>query len=323
MKENGVAKTTRRTAEEVLAFLEAQRLAPTPQNYAMGFHHVTGSNASVRKAVTAITDGGVRMTQDEADAIMRANGLGVTAAQDDGRDLVRMQMLRLADIASSQSAANTRFGRELSDGMDRLGTDGRGLTDIVTSMIQRTETAERELEATAAEVDKLRQDLEAARTDANVDSLTGLPNRRAVDALLAGIERKGASRAIAFVDVDKFKNVNDTWGHAVGDRVLKGVAAVLAETCADRAVVARWGGEEFVVVLDGGTAEMAAEIVDEARETLIAKRFRVRDTDQPLGVISFSAGVCAGTDATTQLTARADALLYKAKQEGRNRVITE
>ena len=320
-----MAKITRRTADEVLSFLDAQRLDPTPQNYTLGYHHIAGTNKAIGKAVAAITDDGIRISQDQVDEIMLSNGLGDVSAAvpaDDGRDQVRMQMLRLSDLANSQSAATTRFGRDLTEGMGRIGDTAGDVTAVVATMIQRTEAAERELAATAAEVGRLRQDLEAARTDANVDALTGLPNRRSVDALLAKIEKAGRPRAIAFIDVDRFKNVNDTYGHAVGDRVLKGVAEVLSQTCGRDAVVARWGGEEFVVVMDKGTASEAARIVDQAREVLTAKRFKLRETDQPLGVVSFSAGVCDGTGPTTELTGKADALLYQAKQEGRNRVLT-
>lgn len=321
-----MAKTTRRTADEVLAFLDAQRLEPNPRNYALGFHRVTGSNAAVCKAVMRITDDGIRITQEEADEIMDTfggpDGAGGPVAAEDHRDDVRMQMLRLSDIASNQSAAASRFGRDLTDGMERMGCADADMTQIVGSMIQRTEAAERELAATVAEVGRLRQDLEAARADANIDALTGLPNRRAVDTLLDGIEKAGRGRALAFVDVDRFKRINDTYGHAVGDRVLKGVASVLSDTFGKTATVARWGGEEFVVVMDGGNAGELARIVDDARQTLEAKRFKVRETDQPLGVVTFSAGVSDGTGPTASLAGRADTLLYKAKDQGRNRVLT-
>ena len=321
-----MAKTTRRIADEVLAFLDAQRLDATPQNYALGYHKVAGTNGAVQKAVTAITGDGIRITQAEADEIMTAYAGGAASAPpvDDGRDAVRMQMLRLSDIASGQSAATSRFGRDLSDEMEQLSGAGAGdaLSGIVGAMIQRTEAAERELAATVAEVGKLRQDLEAARTDANVDALTGLPNRRSVDALLAKIEKAGRTRAVSIVDVDRFKRINDTYGHAVGDRVLKGVAEVLSATCAKKAVVARWGGEEFVVVMDGGGAAALATIVEEARAALEAKSFKVRETDQPLGKVTFSAGVCAGDGPTDALAATADRLLYQAKDQGRNRVLT-
>jgi len=317
----------RKTADEVLAFLDKQRLNATPQNYALGFLYVTGANSALTKAVAEITDGGVRMTQEEAERVMLGCGETSTpvvdAKPDHDADAARMQLLRLVDIASSQSAATSRFGRDLSDGMSQMGENAAGMTAIVAAMIERTATAERELASVMAETDRLRQDLEAARSDANKDALTGLANRRAIDAHLDKLERGGKARTIAFCDVDRFKRVNDTYGHGVGDRVLKMVSGILAEVCGKKAVVGRWGGEEFVVVFEGARLDEAAAIVDEARQTLTSRKFKLRDTDEPLGMISFSAGVATGTGPTTEITGRADALLYRAKDEGRNKVKTE
>lgn len=321
-----VQKTIRKAADDVLAFLDRQRLAATPANYALGFQYITGTNTALCRSITEVTDGGVRMTQDEADEIMMRCGLTPAGQTDEPRtdaaETARMQLLRLADITSSQSAATTRFGRDLSDGMERMGSSGADLAGIVSAMIQRTEAAERELSQLNSETDRLRRDLEAARNDANKDALTALPNRRAVDALLGRLEKEGKRRTLAFCDVDRFKRINDTYGHHVGDRVLKMVASVLAETCAKHGTVARWGGEEFVVVFENHGVRDAAAIIDAARETLGARNFKVRDTDEPLGRVTFSAGVAEGDGITGEIAGRADKLLYAAKDQGRDRVVT-
>lgn len=320
-----MAKTTNRIAADVLAFLDNQRLDPNPHNYTLAYHFIVGVNASVTKAVINATDGGIRMTQDQADAIMAGNGLSAggsaSAPSDGGADAVRHHMLKLADITKSQTMATSQFGQDLTEGMNRMNGAAGDMAAIVSSMIERTAAAERQMAESAAEADQLRQDLDAARTDANVDALTKLPNRRSIDALLSKMEKAGKSRTIAFCDVDKFKRVNDTYGHAVGDRVLQAVAQILRDACQDHGTVARWGGEEFVVVFENHAPREAAAIVDAARHTLTQKRFKLRDTDEPLGVVSFSAGVTTGTGSTADITAAADALLYQAKEEGRNRII--
>lgn len=319
-----MARTKNRIATEVLAFLDRQRLDPTPQNYTLGYHYVAGVNAAVSKAVNEATDGGIRLTQEEADDISSRHGfsMGGGAMLNDGADAIRHQMLKLADITSNQSAATSRFGRDLSDGMSRMGDAASDMMAVVAAMIERTAAAELELAQSAAEAEQLRQDLDAARTDANMDALTQLPNRRSIDAALAKLERAGKPRTMAFCDVDRFKAVNDTYGHAVGDRVLQAVSNILRETCSGKATVARWGGEEFVVVFEGDVVEKAADVIEIARKTLTEKKFKLRETDEPLGVISFSAGIASGGGATSEIAARADALLYKAKEEGRNRILT-
>jgi diguanylate cyclase len=137
------------------------------------------------------------------------------------------------------------------------------------------------------------------------------------------MEKAGENRVIAFCDIDKFKRINDTYGHAVGDRVLQSVAEILKEECEEYGMVARWGGEEFVIVFRNKTISEAEKIVDQARLKLNRKTFRVRQTDEPMGVVSFSAGIAQGRGKTEDITAQADALLYRAKEQGRNRILTQ
>ena len=326
-----MVKANRKTADNALAFLETQRLEPTPLHYSLAFMYTTGADKMLTKAVDDITDGGVRLTAGEAEGVMRGYGYtapGVAANDDvatesDVEAGLRHQLLKIAEINETSSNATSRFGKDLAENISAMAASPENLVALVSKMIERTTAAELELAKTAEQTAQLRQDLEAARNDASIDMLTGLINRRSIDGVLAKLAADNTSRAIAFVDVDKFKSVNDRFGHAVGDRVLKGVSEILRNVCGDHGTVARWGGEEFVVVFENPKSlEYAADIVDKARIALTAKNFKLREDDQPLGTISFSAGVVIGTTETNDsLTQRADELLYRAKEEGRNRII--
>ena len=157
--------------------------------------------------------------------------------------------------------------------------------------------------------------------EARVDALTGLLNRRGFDehALveLAHARRDGLSIAIASLDIDHFKHVNDEWGHDVGDQVLARLGALLAAHSRDIDVVARVGGEEFVVLLPGCTAAAAAALTDRVRSALAA------DDDTGLPKVGMSAGVTAATAPTevAPLLRRADSALYEAKRAGRDRTV--
>ena len=185
-------------------------------------------------------------------------------------------------------------------------------------MIERTKAAERQLTAARDEAQALRVQLAEAGEEARRDTLTSLPNRRAFEERLADLEREGVPVSIAICDIDHFKRVNDTYGHGVGDRVLRLVADILDQHCGEH-MVARLGGEEFVVLFEGLAPPKRARHLDAARAYLATKQFKVRETDEPLGKISFSAGIASGTDAL----GRADALLYEAKNGGRNQVRCE
>lgn len=325
-RRGGALSQVQALAEDVLAFLRQQRLAPTPQNFTLAYLARSGSNAEVARAVDAITEGGVRMSQDEADAIF-ATYLGaapaVPEAADDGRAAVRHQTLRLAEIAADAAAATGAFNRDLSAGFQGIEGGAANVLAIIAAMIERSQRAEQELAATAGEVEALRQELDAARDDASKDALTGLGNRRAIDAHLARLGDAREPRLLAICDVDRFKSINDRYGHPVGDRVLKAVGGVLAKACAPH-LVGRWGGEEFMVVMAGVELDEGAAIVDAAREELASRSFRLRETDEPMGPVTFSAGVTLATGNAVQNAAaieRADAHLYRAKAEGRNRVL--
>ncbi len=154
------------------------------------------------------------------------------------------------------------------------------------------------------------------------DPLTGLPNRRASEERLqmekARIPRDGSGFALALVDLDHFKSVNDRYGHAVGDEVLKAMARRFESGLREGDWVARWGGEEFLFVLHGSTGEEAASIMER-----LASQTRSTPIQTSVGAISlsFSAGVAAfGALDSEPMLEKIDHALYRAKADGRDRV---
>lgn len=128
---------------------------------------------------------------------------------------------------------------------------------------------------------------------------------------------------IALCDVDHFKTVNDRHGHIVGDRVLKGVAASLSESLFGHQV-GRWGGEEFLVLIDGLAPDRAVPLLQAARENLAARSFKLQDTGKPIGRVTVSMGAASLLNVQPEAAIEAaDRLLYEAKKQGRNRVISE
>jgi diguanylate cyclase (GGDEF)-like protein len=182
------------------------------------------------------------------------------------------------------------------------------------------------------EVDRLRREHAKAREQSLRDSLTASYNRRYLDErlvdLLAKAREPGSGLGVALVDLDWFKQVNDTYGHLLGDRVLQHVVELLQQALPSDAFCARYGGEEFVLVLPAIDAGGAVAICESARTRI--EQFPWSQLAPGLGVtVSMGLAHCAGsetrqaaaaqTEAEQQLFS-ADVLLYAAKQAGRNAV---
>ena len=163
----------------------------------------------------------------------------------------------------------------------------------------------------------------------SVDPLTGLANRRAFFEALER-ERRRAQRdqiplSLVVIDVDHFKVVNDSWGHAAGDAALTGVAQVLTRSCRATDVVARIGGEEFALILPSTTTEGAQGVAEKLRASIAALRVPVPGSHVLSVTASFGLATAHGVLLDTQASAislldLADGALYRAKRAGRDRV---
>ncbi len=157
------------------------------------------------------------------------------------------------------------------------------------------------------------------------DHLTGLLNRRAAEARLA-VEWSRARRdanpfAVALIDIDRFKLVNDQYGHQIGDKVLCHVASTLAGNLRGGDWIARWGGEEFLLILHGLDATGAVKAGERTRNLLKAKPVKIDVGELPVTVSIGVALYSADAGSVDNLLAQADALLYEAKQAGRDKVL--
>ena len=163
------------------------------------------------------------------------------------------------------------------------------------------------------------------RDMALLDTLTGVPNRRAFDAAIKraveATKRSGTSLGLAVIDIDFFKRVNDTYGHGVGDALLRHVAATISSTLRDSDFFARVGGEEFALLVEDTSTEALMEVAERFRQAVETLPLQ-RASDTPLSC-TLSAGLALsepGRVDATQLYAAAEAALYRAKNNGRNRV---
>jgi len=207
---------------------------------------------------------------------------------------------------------------QLANAASRLSQGDESLTSIPLQPSWNYETNEL-AKTIALAFSRMKQKTDELSQEAKTDPLTGLTNRRTMLEITSLWEEKGVSYAFAMLDLDRFKLVNDTYGHQLGDEVLKFLAEVMMEEKRDQDICCRYGGEEFTILLPD-TTEQEAYIVAERI------RARMERSISPIGrPVTLSIGISSNAEGSDDemetLMKKADEALYAAKNAGRNRVV--
>jgi diguanylate cyclase len=198
----------------------------------------------------------------------------------------------------------------------------QSIAELITQREQRHRQTLRQLES---QVNHLMRELEQARRESTTDPLTELYNRRAFEDCLQhtiGLNRLfGYPATMMLIDIDRFKQVNDTYGHAAGDAVLKAVAEQIVRVCKRKSdFAARYGGEEFAVILRETTLREAQRIAQQLAEQVRRHAIPIPDAEPIRVTVSIGVSELGNHESANEWFRRTDALLYQAKQAGRNRV---
>ncbi len=220
------------------------------------------------------------------------------------------------------------YSHELASGATAEQVHGV-VTNIVAAtrrMEERNQELQRLLDESSDEVAELKANLEQVQAEALKDGLTGIANRRGLDEELRNraidaIE-EDSPLSLLMIDIDHFKNFNDRFGHLMGDQVLKLVAQSLVRSVKGRDYPARFGGEEFAVLLPGTPLSAASVVANQICQLIGSKNVVKKATGEVLCKITVSIGVGEYDfgEPLDMLVRRADGALYEAKRSGRNRV---
>ena len=200
--------------------------------------------------------------------------------------------------------------------------DPAAIMAAAAAMLVANRRLQADLATAHAEIQEQRQKVDALSAESRTDPLTGLANRRAFDEELNRRfdqwRRHKVPISLLLVDIDRFKQVNDRFGHPVGDAALKWVAGIHAGALRQMDVAARYGGEEFGIILPGTKLADAGNVAERLRATIAAKAFREGEQEFPV-TVSIGVAVTLSGDEPAMLVKRADEALYAAKQNGRDR----
>ncbi|MBT0962271.1 GGDEF domain-containing protein [Denitromonas iodatirespirans] len=322
-------------AFRIIDLLLAHGLSTAPLHYAVAHAHLDGSHPAISAAIDAQRTQGkpfdacfmAELYEEHlaAEAIRHACGVGSDVARLlDGL----LDQLQQADAGSSnfKASLDENIGRlDPAGSSQHLKTVAQRLLEAALKASESNDVLKQNLEVADQEARQLRSELARHRRETLTDPLTGLLNRRGMELEMARVfadEADGQS-AMLVLDIDHFKHVNDTYGHAVGDVVIRKVAQAVRQLIPEGAVPVRYGGEEFAVLLPPCSPEQACGVAEKIRRSIEKLRLVRRHDKLAIAQFTLSVGVAmrALGDDLEGLFQRADQALYRAKSGGRNQVM--
>ncbi|WP_029009997.1 GGDEF domain-containing protein [Azospirillum halopraeferens] len=317
--------------------LQAEGLAPIPENFTLFYAYYGGQFPDLTRAVDIARRDGGGLSQAHCDELFKRFFTLDAEAQAirEASERARMALGKILEMLNSVGTETNRYGTALAGFQGELEQpmsleDLRAMVAAIaaetTAIVERQTRLQTQLLDSSQQLAEMRVSLDSARREAMTDGLTGIANRKAFDLALSEAAREavadGQPMALLMVDIDHFKAFNDTHGHLVGDHVLRLVAKVLTECIKGRDTAARFGGEEFAIILPRTGLRNALTVAEQVRVSVGTRQIINRARNVSYGTVTLSVGVAEYQpgETLTDLIRRADAALYAAKRGGRNRV---
>lgn len=318
-----------------LPLMSKQNIPITPKNYSVWYMYVSGSNGELSEAIDAMLQKGEEFSEEKNEALYRQfcaekDEAELRKVREDLQQVLRTILKEVTDL-TGQTEEYESF---VSHSVSTLSEDAsiQDIKNVINEIIDKTrtlgtfgKTIQHKLKETTEALEELKKDFEQVKTEVFVDFLTGIANRKAFDNMLAACinDMSGKDLSLLLIDIDNFKRFNDEFGHLVGDEVLRFVAKKIRETVKGRDFLARFGGEEFAVILPQTGLAGAATLAESIR-SLFAETPLKTATAKNLGIVSVSIGAaCHRPDESSgEFVHRCDQALYAAKKAGKNRVVT-
>lgn len=324
------------TASIVVATMHKRGISGLPRNYELVYEALNKSNITLTREFAAL---GSQPSQGDLDAIgmkyfSHHHHGGVV---DNAQEKISGELDDLLGKLNKENSTLKVYNQVLDENAARLNhmsenPRNKDILSVTAELAQATgdkienskAIIDRVMEA-AKELAQVKEQLDEYKSIANTDPLTQLPNRRAFDDAMSKVYDSNISistSALVLLDIDHFKNFNDTHGHPIGDRVLGVVARAMSTELRDDSLIARTGGEEFGIVVSNTSAGKAELIAERIRLAVEKTSLKDRKSGADYGQITISLGVCMATECNNseELYGAADEALYLSKNKGRNQV---
>ena len=331
---------TLRTAETALEEIAARGQAADPRSYALWYNYAAGDSGLLTAAVNNKLARDGKLTAREVEDLYTAHisPAGVSEKADRTGERVGGELEQIMAMIMTAAGSASVYSASLADGARRLdeATDVDGVRAVVADLSIATSKMELanvklqdQLHAAMEEISRLRREIGALRTESQTDSLTSLGDRKFFDSAIgkavADAHAADEPLSLLLVDVDHFKKINDTYGHVVGDKVLRFVARNLKDSLKGKDISARCGADVFAVILPRTTLDAALGVGDQLRQAVTKAELVRRSTGEKRSSLTVSVGVATLAPAASaqSLVETAAVCLHAAKRSGRNCVVGE
>ena len=327
---------SRRYLRLTLELIGKHGLPTDPLNYCIWYEYVTGNNEELKAAIDNHLEKEGTFSTETSQQFYNQY---IATDQEKLTSLVREELNKVfseiigavdtADQFFSQSANNMEVIDESivpNLSQDQLKMIVKQIKNEITSLESSSSSFQQQLQQANSEIDQLKSKMALYRTESLKDPLTQIDNRRGFDKALAEnithAQADGTSLCLIIADIDFFKKVNDTYGHLVGDNVIRMVAATLKNSIKGKDLAARIGGEEFAILLPDTPVDGAMKLANDIRLAFEGLDLKKKSTGESLGKITLSFGVATYREgeAVDDFINRADEALYQSKETGRNKV---
>ncbi|MCP3870126.1 MAG: GGDEF domain-containing protein [Gammaproteobacteria bacterium] len=318
-----------------LSLLSSHKIPPSPVNYQLGYECIAGRNEALKSNLEQLLEQPAPPNDEDLWNLYRRFCLQDEKALEVIRQELRNVILNIqGDFKKTGGELNrysntlNRFANILEQPLSEqaMSLEVQKVLEDTREVKQTHNNTEEQISSVLSEMESMRQELQEVKTESMTDGLTGISNRRALDTTLEKsiLEAREQNHTFCMLlgDIDHFKHFNDSHGHLVGDKVLRFVASTLTKCTKGNDFVARFGGEEFAVILPKTDMNGARVVAEHIRKAISSGDLKDRRTGSSYGRITISIGVAqfSADDLPHTLLQRTDDALYRAKQRGRNRI---